>query len=74
MIEWFKQPANRAYVYRVVTTLMPLLILTGVLANDVAAEVVLIAAAVLGIGTPALAAANTSTKPEDSTPEPPPVP
>lgn len=55
---------HRAYIYRIVTALIPLLIILGVVSNEVAGAVLGIAAAVLAVGSTGLAAANTTTKPE----------
>mgnify|MGYP007116841362 CR=1 FL=1 len=54
--------STRAYIYRIVTVVLPLLVVLGVLTEDIASHVVLIAAAVLGLAVPGLAAVNTSTK------------
>lgn len=53
---------TRAYLYRIGTALIPLLITLGVLAEDVAADLLLLLAALLAVGEGALASANTSTK------------
>lgn len=54
--------ATRAWLYRILTTVIGLLLILGFLAEDVAQQAMLIAAAVLGIGEGALASANTTTK------------
>ncbi len=55
---------TRKYIYGVVVAAIPLLVTLGVLTEDVAGQVALIAAAVLGVGTSGLAAANTDSEPE----------
>lgn len=55
---------TRAYLYRIGTALIPLLITLGVLAEDVASDVLLLLAAVLAVGEGALASAHTSTSRE----------
>lgn len=54
--------ATRAYFYRVVTALAVLAVAKGWLTPDDAPLWIEVGAAVLGIGTPALASVNTSTK------------
>lgn len=56
---------TRAYIYRVVTAVIPLLIILGVVSNEVAGAVLGIAAAVLAVGSTGLASANTTTKPQE---------
>lgn len=53
--------ARRAYLYRVGTAVIPLLVLLGLVANHLAQQILLILAAVLAVGEGGLAAANTST-------------
>jgi len=52
---------QRAYLYRVVTAAIALLVVYGVLDESTAAEWAILAAAVLGVAEGALAAANTPT-------------
>ena len=52
---------TRAYVYRIVLAVIPLLILFGLIPEDQSAEWVALAAAVLGTGAAGLATVNTST-------------
>lgn len=52
----------RAYLYRVATATIPLLVVVGVVAGDQAQLVLNVVAAVLGVGASGLAAANTTTK------------
>lgn len=59
MIEKLKDPKTRAYIYRVATALVPLLILTGVMVPGISEAVLFLMAAVLGVGATGLAAANT---------------
>jgi hypothetical protein len=53
---------TRAYIYRIGTALLPLLILYGVVSEAEAALWVGVLAAVLAVGEGALAAKHTSTK------------
>ena len=53
---------TRAWIYRVAAAVVPLLVLLGVLADDVAQHVLLIAAAVLAVGEGTLAAVHTPTR------------
>lgn len=53
-----KSPKARKYIYTVIVAAVPLLIFLGILTEEVAGQVLIIAAAVLGVGGPALAAAN----------------
>lgn len=56
--------ANRAYIYRIITTAIPLLAIAGyAVDSETAQNILLFAAAVLGLGAGGLAAANTTTKP-----------
>lgn len=59
---WLSNESHRAYLYRIAVVLVPVLVTAGVLTSGVAQTVLTIAAAVLGLGAPAVAAANTSTK------------
>lgn len=55
--------ATRAYIYRIIVTAIPLLVLAGVVVDsDTAQNILNLAAAVLGLGGGGLAAHNTSTK------------
>jgi hypothetical protein len=60
-------PEMRRYIYGIVTAAMPLLITMGALSEGITQQVLLLAAAVLGVSTPALANANVS-KPEKDVP------
>lgn len=55
---------TRAYIYRIVTAIIPLLLIVGWVSNEVAGAILGITAAVLAVGSSGLAAANTTTKPE----------
>lgn len=55
--------AKRKHIYRVVIATIPLLVILGVLTEEVAGQVALIAAAVLGVGASSLADANTEKRP-----------
>lgn len=59
MINTLKDPKTRAYIYRVVSALVPLLILTGVMVPGISEAVLFLVAAVLGVGASGLAVANT---------------
>ena len=50
---------TRAYIYRVVLAVLPLLVFYGLVGEAEAAEYALVAAAVLGVGADALAVKNT---------------
>lgn len=54
--------STRAWVYRVATAAVPLLVEYGVIAESQAALWLGLAGAALGFGTNVLASANTSTK------------
>jgi hypothetical protein len=54
---------TRAYLYRVGTALIPLLILIGWMTQDVGGAVLYLLAAILAVGEGALASKHTSTKP-----------
>jgi hypothetical protein len=56
---------TRAYIYRVLLAALPLLVMYGLLSEQEAAQYALLAAALLGIAADSLAAANTSTRPDD---------
>ncbi len=59
-------PENRLYIYGIVTAAIPLLITLGFLSEGISQQVMLIAAAVLGIASPRLAAKNVATNIEAS--------
>lgn len=61
MSEWLSEP-TRAWIYRIASAVAGLLVLLGVLTEDVAQQVLLIAAAVLGTGGAGMAARHTRTK------------
>lgn len=54
--------ATRAYIYRVIATVIPILVLSGYLAGDQVQLWLNLAAAVLGLAGGGLAAAHTTTK------------
>jgi hypothetical protein len=56
------EPKTRAYVYRVLLAVLPLLVVYGVVSDQEAAQFALIGAALLGVAADALAVAHTSTK------------
>lgn len=53
--------ATRAYLYRIVLAVIPILVVAGYVAGDQAELWLGLAAAVLGVGSAGLAARNTST-------------
>lgn len=55
---------TRAYIYRIVLAVIPLLVVFGVVSEDQVTEWVALAAAVLGTGAAGLATGNTSTHPD----------
>lgn len=61
MSEWLSEPV-RAWLYRIASALVPLLVLAGWLAEDVAQQVLEVVAAVLGMGAAGMAARHTRTK------------
>lgn len=61
MGEWLDEP-TRAWLYRVAVAVAGLLTILGVLSDEVAQQVLLIAAAVLGTGGAGMAARHTRTK------------
>lgn len=67
MIEWFKDPTHRKWIYSIIQALIPVLILSGVLIPGASEMVLYLAAAVLGVGGAGLAAHNT--KPVEPEPE-----
>jgi hypothetical protein len=54
-----KDPALRRYIYGVVAAVIPLLLLVGLITPDAVAPILNAAAALLGLGTAALALPNT---------------
>ena len=58
------QPRTRAYIYGVSIPLIALLVGLGYLTDGTAGLVLNLVAAVLGVGSSALAVANTDAKPE----------
>lgn len=58
------QPATRAWIYGVSIPLIALLVGLGYVTDGTASLILNLVAAVLGIGTSTLAAANTATTPE----------
>ena len=62
MSNFFAQESNRAWLYRVALALSGLLVAAGLLSEQIAADVTILIAAVLGIGAEALATKNTSIK------------
>lgn len=52
---------TRAYVYRVLLAVLPLLVLYGIISDGEAAQYALVGAALLGVASDALAVAHTST-------------
>lgn len=56
---------TRAYIYRISVAALPVLVAYGVLAENQVAMWLGLAGAVLGVGTNALASANTSTKSDE---------
>lgn len=65
MIELLKNPQNRKYIYGIVTALIPILVATGLILPGISDLIVALVAAVLGLGSSALATANTH--PDDDT-------
>ena len=61
-----KDPAIRRYVYGIVMAAIPILLLVGLITPDYVQPILNAAAAVLGLGTAALARPNT---PKSSTPD-----
>lgn len=57
-------PTTRKWIYNVAVAVVPLLVVLGVITNDIAGQVLIIAGAVLGLGTNLLASANTNTSAE----------
>lgn len=55
--------ATRAYIYRIIVALIPVLIALGVMTGDDAQVYLNLAAAILGLGSAGLATKNTSRHP-----------
>jgi hypothetical protein len=53
---------TRAYIYRVLLAVLPLLVLYGIISDGEAAQYAIVGAALLGVAADALATANTKTK------------
>jgi hypothetical protein len=53
---------TRAYIYRVLLAVLPLLVLYGIISEGEAAQYAIIGAALLGVAADALATANTKTR------------
>lgn len=53
---------TRAYFYRVLLAILPLLVLYGIISDAEAAQYAIVGAALLGVAADALATANTKTK------------
>lgn len=62
LIAWLRPESTRAYLYRVLLVLLPVLVGLAHWSSGTSSTILTIAAAVLGFGSPALAAAHTSTK------------
>lgn len=62
-MEWMDE-RKRAWLYRVATAVAGLLVLLGILADDVAQQVLLIVAALLATGEGVVAAVHTPTRRE----------
>lgn len=62
-MDFFTDPTKRAYIYRVIVAVIPVLVLVGVVTNEDAAVWLGLASAVLGFGGATLATTNTSIKP-----------
>lgn len=64
----FLSPQVRTYLYGVSSAAMPLLVTLGVFTDDLAKDILFLCAALLGVGSNLMAAANVSkTKEPDST-------
>lgn len=59
---WLEVEAHRAYLYRILLVVVPLLVAGGILTDGGAQTILGVLAALLGFGAPALAAHKTSTK------------
>lgn len=64
-MENFFSEKNRAWFYRVAIAAVPLAVAAGWVDNEAAQNILLVVAALLGVGAPVLATANTSTKSDD---------
>jgi hypothetical protein len=53
---------TRAYIYRILLAVLPLLVLYGIISDAEAAQYAIVGAALLGVAADALATANTKTK------------
>lgn len=53
---------TRAYIYRIVLAVLPLLVIYGLVSEAEAAQFALVGAAVLGVAADGLAVAHTKTK------------
>ena len=53
---------TRAYIYRILLAVLPLLVIYGLISEHEAAQFAIVGAAILGVAADALATANTSTK------------
>lgn len=54
------EPKTRAYIYSIVTAVVPLLVAVGLFTGDIAAHVLNIAAAVLAVSATTLAVRNVT--------------
>ena len=53
---------TRAYIYRILLAVLPLLVLYGIISDAEAAQYAIVGAALLGVAADALATTNTKTK------------
>ena len=53
---------TRAYIYRILLAVLPLLVVYGLVSEGEAAQFAIVGAAVLGVAADGLATVNTSTK------------
>lgn len=60
-------PETRLYLYGIASAAVPLLISLGVVTSGIAQQIILIVAAVLGVASPRMSAANVSTAPTPTT-------
>ena len=65
MIEKLKDPKVRKYLYNVIGATIPLLVLTGFLIPQASEMVLLLAAAILGVGGVGMASQNVNTNGEE---------
>lgn len=56
---WIRDPRTRNYLFKIASVVVPLLVTVGVVSDTLAGHIIAIAAAVLGLAAPAMAAANT---------------